>query len=122
MGTFSKAIRSPAVCASALFLVACSGSVGPDESGQNGFVRSNAPPFNPTPPPTPLPSPRISIPPAGATVGKGAGVVFGVLATGNGGVSYQWLKGNVALPGQTGSTLTIAAASTSDAGQYSVRV
>ena len=46
---------------------------------------------------------------------------FSVTATGTG-LGYQWYKGGTVLTGETGSTLTLASVSASDAGVYSVVV
>ena len=47
---------------------------------------------------------------------------FSVAVTGTSPLSYQWRLGGVPLPGQTGTTLAIPAASVSAAGAYSVLV
>ena len=45
------------------------------------------------------------------------------LASGSAGsVTYQWLKGGVAIPGQTSAVLTIASAQKSDTNKYAVRL
>ena len=56
------------------------------------------------------------------TVAFGQTVTFTVAATGTGPLTYQWNKADVAIPGATGSTLTLAAVTAADAGSYTVTV
>lgn len=67
-------------------------------------------------------APTISSGPASLEVTAGAAANFSVTATGNGTLSYQWFKDDQALQGQTGAALSIAAASLTDAGSYTVKV
>lgn len=60
--------------------------------------------------------------PASATVSPGTGVLFSVLATGDGSLGYQWLKDGVVLSGRTAATLTIPQARPEDIGLYSCLV
>lgn len=64
----------------------------------------------------------IVTPPQDAAISEGGGTTFGVSATGAGTLSYQWRKDRVALPGETGDTLTIANATATDQAGYSVIV
>jgi hypothetical protein len=64
----------------------------------------------------------ILSPPADVTVNEGANASFTVAAGGTGPLVYQWRKGGVEIPGATGSTYTISAASESAAGSYDVVV
>ena len=59
--------------------------------------------------------------PASLTNCPGTTATFNVGATGTG-LGYQWYKGGTVLTGETGSTLTLASVSASDAGVYSVVV
>jgi hypothetical protein len=52
----------------------------------------------------------------------GGEAVFAVAASGTGPFSYQWLKGGVAISGQTSAVLRITALNGGDAGNYSVTV
>jgi hypothetical protein len=52
----------------------------------------------------------------------GAPLTFTVLATGTPSLSYQWTKGGVALPNQTGTALTFANLASGDSGNYAVIV
>ncbi len=78
------------------------------------------PPTNP--PPTPLPSPRFVATPQNATVGVGAGVLFGTWVAGHGPFTYQWHKNGAPIATATSSQYTIASATTGDAATYMVRV
>ncbi|NBV23716.1 MAG: hypothetical protein EBS05_17570, partial [Proteobacteria bacterium] len=64
--------------------------------------------------------PFISQQPANLTVLPGGTAVFTVLGGGIPAPAYQWHKGGVTLPGETGSTLTIPNVQLSSAGNYSV--
>ena len=70
------------------------------------------------PPPTSV-APSISAQPQSQTVATGSTAVFTAAVTG-GGVNYQWRRGTVTLPGATSATLVVNAASSGDAGAYSV--
>ncbi len=59
--------------------------------------------------------------PVSLTNCPGTSASFSVNATGTG-LSYQWNKGGNALPGQTGSSLTLSSVGSADAGLYSVVV
>ena len=63
----------------------------------------------------------IATGPQNQTVCPGANPSFSVSATGTG-LSYQWFKGASALPGQTGSSLSLNNVSANDASAYSVTV
>lgn len=79
---------------SACFLAACGGGGG------------DAPDLSP---------PKITEQPAPASAYETQSASFRVTAsTSHGSLSYQWLKNAVAIPGETGSTLTLAALSTND--------
>jgi len=67
-------------------------------------------------------APSISTQPAGLTVTAGSSASFSVTASGGGTLTYQWAKGGTAISGATGSTYSIAATTTSDAGNYTVTV
>ena len=66
--------------------------------------------------------PFILIQPASSTVGKGARVVFSVLATDSSALSYQWRKDGTDITGATAAELALANVSPADAGSYSVAV
>jgi autotransporter-associated beta strand protein len=65
--------------------------------------------------------PQITQQPVSQSVGQGMPVTFTVVSTG-GVFTCQWRKDGVAISGATGSSYTIAAAATSDAGSYDVVV
>jgi glucose/arabinose dehydrogenase len=67
-------------------------------------------------------APGISAPLAAHTVCPGASVSFAVTATGTGPLTYQWRKNGGNLPGATGTTYQLAAATAGDAGTYEVVV
>jgi hypothetical protein len=58
---------------------------------------------------------------ADKTVCQGTSVIFSTTPSGTGPFTFVWRKGNIILP-EANSTLTIAAASPEDAGQYCVEV
>ncbi len=59
--------------------------------------------------------------PTPAPVCAGQPINLSVSATGTG-LSYQWIQGTTPLPGETNTTLTIASATTANAGDYTVEV
>ena len=67
-------------------------------------------------------APTIALQPAATSVTAGGAVSLAVTASGAGPLSYLWRRNGVALAGATGATLTVAAASAGDAGDYSVVV
>ena len=68
------------------------------------------------------PSPVVRVQPLPRAVLLGAPVSFSVTAAGEAPLSYQWRLNNVDLPGETGATLSLVAATNSSAGDYSVNV
>ena len=60
--------------------------------------------------------------PSSCSIAPGDETTFSVTAVATGPVSYQWRKNNQDLPGATTRELTISAATTGDAGDYSVVV
>ncbi len=81
-------------------------------SGANGYYAVTGLPV----PPEILASPETQ------SILEGGTASFTVSATGNWGLSYQWLRAGTALPLATGGTLTITNAQASDAGEYRVVV
>ncbi len=67
-------------------------------------------------------APSIATQPVNATVTTGASVTFAVVANGTAPLNYQWQKNGAAMAGATGATYTIAAAQTTDAGNFSCTV
>jgi len=67
-------------------------------------------------------APSISTQPASSTVTAGSAASFSVVAAGTAPFTYQWYKDAVAITGATASTLSLSAASASDAGSYTVKV
>ncbi|WP_316414225.1 immunoglobulin domain-containing protein [Mesoterricola silvestris] len=65
-------------------------------------------------------APVFTTSPAAASAVEGGSATFNALATGNGTVTYQWLKGGTALVNQTGAALTISPVTAADAGSYTV--
>ncbi|HEY3270084.1 MAG TPA: immunoglobulin domain-containing protein [Geothrix sp.] len=65
-------------------------------------------------------APGITTQPASLTVAAGASATFSVVATGTPTPTYQWQKGGVAIAGATGSSYTIPAVVSTDAGVYTV--
>jgi SAM-dependent methyltransferase len=63
----------------------------------------------------------ITSQPSGVSVAPGQTAVFTVEAFGTG-ITYQWLKNDVAIAGATSSSYTIASPQSGDAGSYTVRV
>ncbi|MES2696456.1 MAG: immunoglobulin domain-containing protein [Verrucomicrobiota bacterium] len=56
------------------------------------------------------------------SVGQGGRTVFEVTATGATPLAYQWKRNGTVLPGMTQSTLTLAAVSSAEAGDYTVTI
>ncbi len=66
-------------------------------------------------------APVITTQPVSKEVNDGQAATFSVIATG-GDLSYQWFRGSAQIPRATSSTYTIDAASSNNAGTYTVRV
>jgi hypothetical protein len=64
----------------------------------------------------------ISKPPAGVTIKVGETLTISVEAAGSGTLSYQWYKDGVAIPGATSAQYAKTAATSTDAGVYTVLV
>lgn len=69
----------------------------------------------------PVQQPQIIDQPETQSVFTGQNVTFTVSATGSG-LSYQWLKDNQNISGETGSSLTLEDVDSNDQGDYRVRV
>ena len=67
-------------------------------------------------------APAIVTPPVAVAVLPNAQAVFAVGATGSGPLAFQWRRDGVDIAGANAAVLTIAAATSNDAGQYSVEV
>ncbi|MGH7943608.1 MAG: hypothetical protein ACREF9_01150, partial [Opitutaceae bacterium] len=65
--------------------------------------------------------PAISVQPLDQVVSVGQAVSFRVVAGGSG-LTYQWLKNGIVIPGATSATHAINSAQAGDVGVYSVRV
>lgn len=65
--------------------------------------------------------PKITTAPKAVTVKEGAAFSLKVAASGTG-LKYQWLKGGKAISGATAATYSVAKATTSHAGSYTVKV
>ena len=65
---------------------------------------------------------QITIPPQSQTVYSGAAVSFSATVISNSPLSFQWLRGGVAIPGATSPTLTLDPVQTGDATTYQVAV
>jgi hypothetical protein len=64
----------------------------------------------------------ITTQPASVTANAGSGVIFSVIASGTGPLSYQWYLNGTAIAGATESAYTIASLQSSNAGSYTVVV
>ena len=65
--------------------------------------------------------PAIAVQPLDQVVSTGQSVSFRVVANGSG-LTYQWLRNGIIIPGATSATYTIASAQPGDVAVYSVRV
>jgi hypothetical protein len=70
---------------------------------------------------TPTP-PTISAQPSGQSLGVLQSFQLNVTASGSSPLSYQWLRSGAAIAGATASSYSVAAASTSDTGAYTVTI
>lgn len=70
----------------------------------------------------PSPAPKILAQPVSLTVGENDAVFFGVVASGQADLSYQWRKDGASLPGENAAFLQLTSAQPSDVGNYSVVV
>jgi len=75
-----------------------------------------------TPQPVTTAPPQITVAVGDHAVGAGQTLTLTVTATGSPPPSYQWMKDGIDIAGATAATFTIASASPSDAGVYTVRV
>ena len=66
--------------------------------------------------------PTITVQPTAQAVVAGSTLTLSVTASGTGTLTYQWIKGDVAISGATSSTFSIANCRASDAGSYRVTV
>ena len=66
--------------------------------------------------------PSISTQPLSQTVAIGSSVSFSVTATGDGTLSYQWLRNGTQISGATSSSYSISSVQGTNAGSYTVRV
>ena len=64
----------------------------------------------------------IAAQPSAVTATLGSAVVFDVIATGTGPLTYQWFRDGVAIPGATTANYTLPAATTTVVGNYTVRI
>jgi hypothetical protein len=71
---------------------------------------------------TAISQPVITSQPTNQSVITGAAVTLSVTASGSNPLSYQWFKNNAAITGATAISFTLGAATTTDAGNYTVRV
>jgi len=65
-------------------------------------------------------APQFTVQPVSQTKPEGSEVVFRTAAASEGPVEYQWTFNGIALPGETGSTLTLTNVSLDQAGTYRV--
>ncbi|MBL8879652.1 MAG: hypothetical protein JNG88_11085 [Phycisphaerales bacterium] len=100
-------------------------NVGPTRGNATiGLFRPGTPTdfvFDANVPLAPITAPEITGQPTGGSICAGAAFQFSVTATGDG-LSYQWRKDTVNIPGATNSTYNIAAATYADRGSYDVVV
>ena len=80
------------------------------------------PPYSMTVLQLPAPAPVITTLLGTQNVATGQAVTFSISATGSGPLTYQWTKSGTAIAGATGSSYTIPAASSNNAGNYAVTV
>jgi len=66
--------------------------------------------------------PAVDVPPAALSVCEGSPAIFTAVASGTPPLAFQWRRGGVAIPGETGESLVIVAATPADAGSYDVVV
>ena len=67
-------------------------------------------------------APTIDTDPVGGAVCEGGSIVLSTVASGTGPLSYQWRKGGIDIPGETGTSLTLDPVVLSDAANYDVVV
>ena len=117
---FKNGVAIPGAIGSQLFL----SGVGPAQAGNYtvvvtdlvGTVTSSAAVL------TVLGSPSITSQPVGLTAVAGTNVTLSATASGSAPLSYQWMKGGLAVAGGNGAQLTLNNVQPSQAGSYSVVV
>ncbi|HYE30133.1 MAG TPA: immunoglobulin domain-containing protein [Methylomirabilota bacterium] len=67
-------------------------------------------------------APFVTSVPENQTVNAGANVTFNISAEGDAPLTYQWSKGGVVIPGQTGATLQLNSVTKANEGVYTVVV
>ncbi|SEK99919.1 Immunoglobulin I-set domain-containing protein [Roseateles sp. YR242] len=67
-------------------------------------------------------APAITTPPTSQAVATGGSITLTVVASGSTPLTYQWAKDGTAISGATSDSYTISAATSSDAGSYTVTV
>jgi hypothetical protein len=67
-------------------------------------------------------APTIAAQPVSLTVTSGKSASFSVVASGTATLAYQWRKNGTSIPGATGASYSITAATTADAGSYTAVV
>ena len=93
------------VCVTPFLLAACGGDDSSDDDTSSSTVTA----------------PSITVQPSSVSVTEGESATLTVTASGSS-LSYQWSKDGTAISGATSATYTISAATTSDAGSYTVAV
>lgn len=68
------------------------------------------------------PAPQISSQPKSVSTTAGFDVIFSIVATGTGTLTYQWQKDGNNLPGQTDATLSLSSVTATDEGAYQVAI
>src|SRR5690606_29946914 len=68
------------------------------------------------------PVPVIETQPLAATATAGAQTILSVTASGTGGLTYQWRKDGITIPGATEASYTITSPRLADSGYYDVLV
>ncbi len=69
-----------------------------------------------------LQPPSITTPPQNLQLNAGTNAIFAVVADGSAPLSYQWLFNNVALVGETNSSLQLTNVQTTNTGSYTINV
>ncbi len=121
----AKPIRSsPAIANRRLYIGSADAKLYAIDLGQSA-VNSAWPMFQRNPAHTGLAgsgAPAITSQPQSQTVVAGGSATLTVAASGSGSITYQWFKDGSAIAGATGSSYTIANATSASAGTYTVTV
>jgi len=111
------------IAGSSLMLTGCGGSKADTAKSQSASSESSQPSEGDTQQPTPQPhSLSLSSQPSDATIYEGQNTTFALTVSHNYPITVSWFKNGSKISGATGTSYTVASATTGSAGTYSCTV